>query len=61
MISLVNSAICVPFLALHIPGRLLIKSTVYQNIMGYIIGQNVDYAILLPHPFVCGFYFKEIH
>jgi len=61
VIASVNSAVYVPFLSLHILGNFLIESTLYQSIMNYIIGPNVGYVIVLPHPFVYGLYFKEIH
>ena len=60
VIASVNSAIFVPFLSLRILGNFLIELTLYQSIMNYIIGPNVGYAIVLPHPFVYGLYFKEI-
>ena len=60
VIAFVNSAICVFFLTLYIPGRFWISSVTYQDTMDYIIAPNVLYVVLLIHPFVYGLYFKQI-
>jgi len=60
VILLGNSLISIAFISLYIPGRLLLKGTLYDDIMEYMVKPNVIFLSPVFHPLVYGIYFKQI-